>query len=168
MWTKKNSEMKTREQFCQIVAVEFIECVCRFHLRLLKLQCERRELLPVLRFTLPTVHRGSLLTHFPPPLFQFWFSIFGFTSASHLPLSSFLSLSPRVSPGAPARPRLSCPRRCAHCISRAAASTDSSTVRCVHVQRSPSTVVFVPSLQRYRQTLLSSQLTEHRWAPLGH
>ena len=71
MWTKKNSEMKTREQFCQIVAVEFIECVCRFHLRLLKLQCERRELLPVLRFTLPTVHRGSLLTHFPPPLFQF-------------------------------------------------------------------------------------------------
>ena len=63
MWTKKNSEMKTREQFCQIVAVEFIECVCRFHLRLLKLQCERRELLPVLRFTLPTVHTGLFPAH---------------------------------------------------------------------------------------------------------
>lgn len=123
MWTKKNSEMKTREQFCQIVAVEFIECVCRFHLRLLKLQCERRELLPVLRFTLPTVHTGSLLLSF------------NFGSQSSVspprPICPFLPffLYPRASlPAPPPAPGSLAPGVVLIVFPEQQRSTDSSTV----------------------------------------
>ena len=129
MWTKKNSEMKTREQFCQIVAVEFIECVCRFHLRLLKLQCERRELLPVLRFTLPTVH-----TEVPcSPIFLLLSFNFGSQSSVSppRPICPFLPffLYPRASlPAPPPAPGSLAPGVVLIVFPEQQRSTDSSTV----------------------------------------
>ena len=163
---------------CQNEAVEFIECVCRFHLRLLKLQCERWEALLVLRFTQPACPlRPICPLSLSSPVFLFFYSflfllflfalffflfsppISGFTPAcSPYPICPFLYplTAPRLSLSAPAQGTL------------APGNLSLYFQPC----SPPPPLHWLYGIVRLSNNVTGRrsppQLTEHRGAPLGH